>query len=340
MNKAEKRWLAVTGGAFLVIMAAILAYTLVVRPWFPHWGAADRDRTRPLLGDDAWIGGVVTGTRAVTIDAPPDKVWPWLIQIGQDRAGFYSYTWLENLVFAGIRNRLEIRPEWQGRQAKDIVRSVKPGYLFGLLKDKEGYTGWKVSFVAPGEAMTLKNWGTFALEPYGENGTRFLIRSRGEPLPGAAGKLAGFWLLDPAHFIMEKRMMLEIKRLAEGRPGTPGWLRALAAAGFAAAALGAAFLIATRPRRRFWLLLPAAYAALILAETGDPGAALAGFTALALTVAGFFFGKRWWIYFGFLVIAVAAVLFLAADAWIVFGLLLLAASAILAAAARKGLRAR
>ncbi len=340
MNKAEKRWLAATGAAFLVIMAAVLVYTVVVRPWFPHWGAADRDRTRPLLGDDAWIGGVVTGTRAVTIDAPPDRVWPWLIQIGQDRAGFYSYTWLENLVMAGIRNTLEIKPAWQGRQAKDIVRSVKPGYLFGLLKDKEGFTGWKVSFVAPGEAMTLKNWGTFALEPYGEAGTRFLIRSRAEPLPGIAGKLAQFWLLDPAHFVMEKRMMLEIKRLAEGRPGPPGWLRVLAAAGFVAAALGTALLIATRRRRRFWLLLPAAYAAAILAQTGDAAAALTGFVLLGLTVVGCFFGKRWWIYFGVLLIAAAAVLFLAADAWIVFGLVFLAASAALALAARKGLRAR
>lgn len=341
MNKAEKGRLAVTGGAFLIIMAAILSYSLVARPWFQHWGAADRDRTRPLLGDDAWIGGVVTGTRAVTVNAPPDKVWPWLAQIGQDRAGFYSYTWLENLVFAGIRNTLRIEPEWQGRQAKDIVRSVKPGYLFGLIKDKEGFTGWKVSFIAPGEAMTLKNWGTFALEPYGDGGTRFLIRSRGEPLPGIVGQLAGFWVLDPAHFIMEKRMMTEIKRLAEGRPGPPGWLRFLATAGFAAAALFSALLIATRKRRRFWLLLPAVYAALVMAETGNPGAALAGFTALALAVVGLlFFGRRWWIYFGFLLIAAYAVLMLAADAWIIFGLAFLVLFSGLAAAALKGLRAR
>ncbi len=341
MKKSEGSGLVLTTAAFLVLLAAFTSYAFVVRPWFLHWGATDRDRTRPLLGDDAWIGGAVTGTRAVTVAAPPEKVWPWLIQIGQERAGFYSCTWLENLVLAGLRNTLEIRPEWQTREAKDIVRRVKPGYLFGLLEDKEGLTGWRVSFVAPGRSMTLRNRGTFALEPDGTDGTRFFVRSRGEPPPGVLGKLLGFWLLDPARFVTEKTMMLEIKRLAEGRPGPPGGLRALATAGFAAAALGAALLIGSKRRRGFWLLLPAAYAVLILRETADVPAALAGFTALALAVAGFlFFKKRWWVYFGAVAIAAYATLFLAADAWIVFGLAFLAVFAGLAGAALKGLRAR
>jgi len=342
MKKPERPGLVLTSAAFLVLLAAFVSYAYAVRPWFLHWGASERDRTRPLLGDDAWIGGAVTGTRAVTIEAPPEKVWPWLVQIGQERAGFYSYTWLENLALAGIRNTLEIRPEWQILRAKDFVRAAKRGYLFGLVKERtEGTIGWRVSFVAPGRSMTLRNWGTFALEPDGTDGARFFARSRGEPLPGVLGRLLGFWVLDPAHFVMEKRMMTEIKRLAEGRPGPPGWLRTLATAGFAAAALGSALLIGSRKRRGFWLLLPAAYAVLILRETADVPAALTGFTALAFAIAGFlYFGKRWWIYFGFLAIACYAVLFLAADARIVFGLALLAVSAGLAGTALKGLRPR
>ncbi len=341
MTKAERTGLAVTIVAFLIILAAFAAYTFAVRPWFLSWGTTASERTRALLGDDAWIGGAVSGTRAVTIEAPPEKVWPWLVQIGQDRAGFYSYDWLENLALADIHNTFEIRPQWQGREAKDFVRSVKPGYMFGLLKEKDGTTGWRVPFVAPGRSMTLKYWGTFALEPAGTGGTRFFARSRGEPLPGVLGRLAGFWVFDPVQFVMEKKMMTEIKRLAEGRPGSPGWLQILATAGFAAAALGSALLIGTRKRRGFWLLLPAIYAVLVLWQAADWRAALAGFTAVALVVVGFlFFKKRWWIYFGFLLITVYAVLFLAADAWIVFGLVFLAAFASLAAMARKGLRAR
>lgn len=326
MNKAERKWLAVTGAAFVVILAAIAAYSLVARPWFLNWGTTPRERTRALLGDDAWIGGVVTGTRAVTVEAPPEKVWAWLIEIGQDRAGFFSHTWLENLTLADIHNIEEIRPAWQSREAKELVRSVKPDYLFGLPK-KSFVPGWKVSFVAPGQSMTLRNWGTFALEPTGTGGTRFFARSRGGPLPGLVGRLVSFWLLDPAHFVMEKTMMLEIKRLAEGRPRPPRWLDALATLGFAAAALGAAILIGSKKLRGLWLLLPAAYAGLILKETADPRAALAGFLALVLVIFGFaFFRKRWWIYFGVLWIFTYAVLFFAADAWIVFGLAFLGAA--------------
>jgi hypothetical protein len=341
MITVKRTGLAGTLAAFWIILAAIAAYNFAVRPWFLHWGTTEQEKTRALLGDDAWIGGTVSGTRAVTVQAPPEMVWPWIVQIGQDRAGFYSYTWLENLLLADIHNTYRVRPEWQARKAKDIIRSVKPGFLFGLVKEKDGYTGWKVPFVAPGQAMTLKNWGTFALEPQGENETRFLARSRGVPLPGILGRLSGFWILDPAHFIMEKKMMTEIKRLAEGRSGPPGWLVALATAGFAAAALGSALVIGSRKRRGFWLVLPAAYAVLILQATSDLRAALVGFTALALVLIGFIvFKKRWWTYFGFLGIYCYAVLFLAADAYIIFGLVFLAVAATLAVFAKKGLGGR
>lgn len=341
MSKAKRSGLFATLAAFWIILAAIAAYNFAVRPWFLHWGTTPDERTKPLLGDDAWIGGVVTGTRAITIQAPPDKVWPWIVQIGQERAGFYSYTWLENLTLADIHNTYELRPEWQERKAKDVVPSVRRGFLFGLLKEKEGYTGWRVSFVEPGRSMTLRNWGTFALEPTADGGTRFYARSRAEQIPGVAGRLLGFWVLDAAHFIMEKRMMIEIARLAEGRPGPPGWLRALATAGFAAAAIGTILLVASRKRRWPWLLLPLAYAAAILHQAADLQAALTGFVVLGLTVVGFLhFKKRWWTYFGFLWIYACAVLFLAVDAWIVFGLVFLAVSAALAAAALKGARAR
>jgi len=340
MNGSQRTSLAVTTAAFVVLLAAIAAYTFVARPWYLSWGTTPAERTRALLGDDAWIGGVVTGTRAVTVQAPPEKVWSWLIEMGQDRAGFFSYTWLENLALADIHNIYVIRPEWQAREPKDLVRAVKPGYLFGLPK-KSFVPGWKVSFVAPGGSITLRDWGTFALEPTDSGGTRFFIRSRGGPLPGVIGRLASFWLLDPSHFVMEKTMMTRIKRLAEGRPGPAGWLEALATAGFAAAALGAALLIASRKRRGLWLLVPALYAALVLEETADLRAGLAGFVALALVIIGFLiFKKRWWIYFGFFAIYAYAVLFFAAEAWIVFGLVFLLSVATLLAAALKGLPAR
>lgn len=341
MNNLKRPGLVVTVAAFLVILAAIAAYTFVARPWFLNWGAVGTDGTRPLMGDDAWLGGVITGTRGVTVRKLPEQVWPWLVQIGQDRAGFYSYAWLENLALAGIRNVFETRPEWQKREVKDLVRAVKPGYLFGSF-DKQGVEpGWKVSEVEPDNVLVLKNWGSFVLEPRMPGWSRLLVRSKGEPLRGPVGRLAAFWLLDPAHFVMEKKMMTEIKRLAEGRPG-PSWLlEILAFTGFAAAALGSALLIASRKKKGLWLVLPGAYAVLILLETSDSQAALVGFAALALAVLGFLvFKRRWWIYFGFMFIYCYAVLFLAADAFLVFGLVFLAVFGALAALAAKGLETR
>ena len=342
MNDKKKRpGLVPTVAAFLVILAAIAVYTFVARPWFLDWGAVGNDATRPLAGDDAWLGGVVTGTRGVSIGELPETVWPWLVQIGQERAGFYSYAWLENMALADIHNVLELRPEWRKREEKDFVRAAKPGYAFGLLDKLKVEPGWKVAMVEPDSALVLKNWGSFVLEPRFPGGSRLLARSKGERPRGVVGRLASFWLLDPAHFVMEKRMLTEIKRLAEGRPGPPWLLELLALIGFASAAVGSALIIASRKRKGLWLLLPGAYALLILVETSDARAALVGFTALALAVLGFLvFKKRWWIFFGFMFIYCYAVLFLAADAFIVFGLVFLAAFGALAALAAKGLAPR
>jgi hypothetical protein len=145
-------------------------------------------------------------------------------------------------------------------------------------------------------------------------------------------------LIDPAHFIMERNDD-GCQELAEGGPlrlASRPWRRP-----GSRPPRSARRLVGTKKRKGPWLVLPAIYAFLILQQTSDLRAALAGFTALALAVVGFLvFQKRWWIYFGFLMIYCTAVLFLAADAWIVFGLVFLAAFAVLTAAGLKGLRAR
>ncbi len=77
--------------------------------------------------------------RVITINAPSEKVWPWLIQVGQDKVAFYSYDWLENLLGVGYRNGDKIVPEWQDLQQIGFIRSVPRNWLFGLgKKEKEG----------------------------------------------------------------------------------------------------------------------------------------------------------------------------------------------------------
>src|SRR4051794_41406697 len=91
------------------------------QPWFRRWGATDAEIEEPWAADAFTEPGVVRHTRAITIDAPVATVWAWLAQIGQDQAGFYSYTALENLVGAGMHNVNDLRPEWAQRVAGDTV---------------------------------------------------------------------------------------------------------------------------------------------------------------------------------------------------------------------------
>lgn len=314
-----------TVAAFLVIMAAVLVYSFVVRPWFLNWGAAAFERSRALPGDDAVPGLVKTGTRAVTIAAPPEKVWPWLAQIGQDHAGFYSYSWLENIFLADIHNSETLHSEWQDVKTGDFIPSVRPGYFFGLIGEKPGFTGWKVALARPARVLTLAGWGTFVLEARDAGSTRFYARSLSPPA-GSVVRFIAFYLLDATHFAMEKRMMLEIKRLAEGRSGPPDWVTPLATLGFVAAALGSLVVVLSRRRKRGWLVLPLLWAALVVWQTSDLQAALVAFVALGLVVAGFaVFGRKWWMFFGLMWVYSYAVLFLADDAYAVFGMVFLAA---------------
>ena len=190
--------------------AAAGAYGLVVRPWFRNWGATRAEQEERLPGDE--LPGATIGTRAVTVYAPAGEVWRWLVQIGQDRGGFYSYTWVENGLFrAGIRNTDRIVPEWQERRKGDFVRSTRPDWMGGRFADK---AGWRVADIAPGRYLVLEGWGTFLVRPIDGATCRLIVRSHGPALPWWTAPLDAL-VLDPGHFVMERKMMLEIKRLAE-----------------------------------------------------------------------------------------------------------------------------
>jgi hypothetical protein len=202
---------------FVEIMAcALVAYVAVgtlLWPWHRRWGTTPDERLIALPGDPAVRDPNYELMHAVTIDAPPEVVWAWLVQLGQDRAGFYSYDWLERLFFADVRNVYEIRSEWQQRAEGDFIRATPPNYLGGLFGTD---IGWKVSLVQPRRAIVLENWGAFVLEPVGANRTRFMIRSAigGAETP-AWGAALTFALFELPHFIMERKMMLTIKACAE-----------------------------------------------------------------------------------------------------------------------------
>ena len=108
-------WVAVAGAGLLA------AYARLVRPWALRWGATKEEAARPLPGDEVVAKADFVATRAITIDAPPDQVWPWLVQIGSGRAGWYTYDRIDN---AGVPSATEIIPELQRLAVGDLIPMV------------------------------------------------------------------------------------------------------------------------------------------------------------------------------------------------------------------------
>lgn len=196
------------------------AYAFLVRPWHLRWGATDEETEMPLPGDDIKPSAGVRVTHAVTIDAPPEDVWKWLVQIGQGRGGFFSYDFIENLFDLDVHNVYEIRPELQELKVGDFVRSAHEGWLGGRFDDK---AGWFVVALEPNHALVLRDeiehgsWA-FVLTPMPEGKTRLLIRARGDRPAGVLKWMLHHSVFEPAHFIMERKMMLTLKDLAETHP--------------------------------------------------------------------------------------------------------------------------
>ena len=186
-------------------------------------GATRWERTRALPGDDAVPGAGDAWTMATTIDAPPSAVWRWLVQIGSDRAGFYSFDRLDN---AGRPSVEEIRPEWQALALGDRLASTP-----------SGRTWFVVSEIEPERSLVLRasidakerrsydpaeerprffvdsSW-SFVLEPLASR-TRLLVRTRSAARPVVLARLANVLFFDPAHWIMQTRQLIRIRHLAE-----------------------------------------------------------------------------------------------------------------------------
>ena len=214
-KKTLKRTLA--GAAAVGGAGALAAYIFGIRPWHLRWGATDEELTDWLPGDEVKADADLQVTHAITIEAPPETVWKWLVQIGQDRGGFYSYDWLENLFGLQVHNTDEIRPEWQELKVGDFVRSAHEGWMGGRFDEK---AGWYVVGLEPNRHLILRDeiehgsW-TFILRPLDGDRTRLVVRVRGDRGDSFVRKLVNYGLLEPAHFIMERKMMLTLKEKAE-----------------------------------------------------------------------------------------------------------------------------
>ncbi|WP_284228145.1 hypothetical protein [Mycobacterium antarcticum] len=204
----QRAWLA---GA-LAVVGISTWYRAHLRPWMYRWGSTPEEYAAGLPGDDLVADGAVRTTRAITVHAPADAVWPWLAQIGEDRAGFYSYSLLERAVGARIRNADDIHPEWQnvqagdtvwmarryGRKASQAVAAVEPE-SFLILVSQDDYDDIESGGKASG------SWA-FHLFRDGAN-TRLVVRGSGGP--------TGHVSFDIPHFVMEQKMLRGIRDRAE-----------------------------------------------------------------------------------------------------------------------------
>ena len=196
-----------------------LVATPCIGPSRLRWGTVGTEATDPLPGDELIPDPKWTYTLGIAIDAPPEKVWPWIAQIGQARGGFYTYQTLENMLGCKITNTTEVLPEFQDPQVDDqihlhpttppmAIRTVDPPHalvLFGAPADVGNQESWAVS-----------TW-QFIVVPQEDGSSRLLTRGRSDYTPGLVNRLFfGRFPVEPISFTMSRKMLLEIKRLAEG----------------------------------------------------------------------------------------------------------------------------
>lgn len=208
------------------------SYHVAIRPWQVRWRATDEEVAARLPGDERIAEPATQVTRAIDVDAPPEAVWPWLVQLGADRGGFYSYDWLEDLFGLGIHSADAVVADWQRLAVGDLVAA-----------DARRRGGWYVVDLRPGELLALQvadlrrgrptsradrpGWEflwTFALRPTPGGTTRLVVRER-----VAVGRRTLRLLLTPVgivSFVMTRRMLLGLAARAEAAPLAGGAVRA------------------------------------------------------------------------------------------------------------------
>jgi hypothetical protein len=197
--------------ATLVVALTVAGvYWFPIRRWTGHWGATSSDLTRVMAGDGLVVDPAFSYTTAILINARPEHIWPWLVQMGYQRGGLYSYDWLDRLFgFLDRPSATRILPEFQHLAVGDAIP---------LPRGRR----WPVAVIEPHRALVLDmrnmdgfDWvWQFGLYPIDENRTRLVSRSHVRPLSVWA-TLFSVCVIEPAGFFMTRRMLLGLKQRAE-----------------------------------------------------------------------------------------------------------------------------
>jgi hypothetical protein len=193
----------------LVMLTVAALYWYPIRRWMNQWGATSSDLARVMAGDSLLPNPTYSGTTALTVNAAPEHIWPWLMQLGYQRGGLYSYDWLDRLFgYLDRPSATRILPEFQHLAVGDVIPLGRG-------------PSWPVAVLEPNRALVLdmRNMGgldwvwQFGLYPVDETRTRLVSRSRVRALPMWARLLTH--AIEPAGFVMTRRMLLGLKERAE-----------------------------------------------------------------------------------------------------------------------------
>jgi hypothetical protein len=201
--------------AILFVALALAAlYWFSLRRWFGRWGATAAERTRVMAGDGAVVDPTYSATLVITVDARPEHIWPWLVQMGYRRGGLYSYDWLDRLFGYLDRPSADaILPPFQQLAVGDEI-PIGRG------------RGFPVTAIEPYRALVLSGTGDgfawlwqFGLYPLDGRRTRLVSRNRVR-VPRTLGSWLFMRVIEPAAFLMTRRMLLGLKRRAESLAAT------------------------------------------------------------------------------------------------------------------------
>ena len=193
----------------LVLLTCAALYWFPIRRWMSQWGATPSDRLRVMAGDSLLVDPTYSGTTAVLVNAPPEDIWPWLVQIGYQRGGLYSYDWLDRLFgYLDRPSATRILPEFQALAVGDEIPLGRG-------------PSWPVADIEPNRALVLdmRHMGAFdwvwqfGLYAVDERRTRLVSRSRVRTRTTWARLFT--YAIEPAGFLMTRRMLLGLKWRAE-----------------------------------------------------------------------------------------------------------------------------
>jgi hypothetical protein len=205
----------------LMILTLAVLYWFPIRRWMSRWGTSPSDLARVMAGDRLLGDPTFSYTMAVIVNAPPEHIWPWLVQIGYQRGGLYSYDWLDRLFgYLDRPSATRILPEFQHLAVGDVIPLGRG-------------PSWPVAVIEPSRALVLDmrnmagfDWvWQFGLYTVDDKRTRLVSRSQVRPHT-VWGWLFSVLAIEPAGFLMTRRMLLGLKERAEtlqnGRADTHG----------------------------------------------------------------------------------------------------------------------